>query len=91
MWECVDYRDLNRANLKDNFYLPYIDMLVDNIAWYSTFSFMDDFLGYNKIKMVEEDREKMAFPLVNTLLQSTGFWFEKCWGNISASNSYTFS
>ena len=26
---CVNYRDLNRASLKDNFPLPHIDTLVD--------------------------------------------------------------
>ena len=29
---CVDYRDLNIMSLKDNFLLPHIDTLVDNIA-----------------------------------------------------------
>ncbi|RDX63960.1 hypothetical protein CR513_57540, partial [Mucuna pruriens] len=29
---CVDYRDLNRASPKDNFPLPHIDMLVDNMT-----------------------------------------------------------
>ena len=29
---CVDYRDLNWANSKDNFPLPHIDTLVDNTA-----------------------------------------------------------
>ncbi|TYK13578.1 protein NYNRIN-like [Cucumis melo var. makuwa] len=58
---CVDYRDLNRANPKDNFPLPHIDMLVDNNAGYSTFFFMDDFSRYNQIKMAEEDREKTTF------------------------------
>ena len=29
---CVDYRDLNRASLKDNFSLLHIDTLVDNTA-----------------------------------------------------------
>ncbi|KAL4020707.1 hypothetical protein IC575_019488 [Cucumis melo] len=58
---CVDYRDLNRASPKDNFPLPHIDMLVDNTAGYSTFSFMDGFSGYNQIKMAEEDREKTTF------------------------------
>ncbi|KAA0044915.1 protein NYNRIN-like [Cucumis melo var. makuwa] len=51
---CVDYRDLNRASPKDNFPLPHIDMLVDNTARYSTFSFMDGFSGYNQIKMAKE-------------------------------------
>ncbi|TYK04059.1 uncharacterized protein E5676_scaffold3019G00010 [Cucumis melo var. makuwa] len=53
---CVDYRDLNRASPKDNFPLPHINMLVDNTAGYSTFSFMDGFSRYNQIKMAKEDR-----------------------------------
>jgi len=44
---CVDFRDLNRASPKDNFPLPHIDMLVDNAARSSTYSFMDGFSGYN--------------------------------------------
>ncbi|KAG8489945.1 hypothetical protein CXB51_015363 [Gossypium anomalum] len=58
---CVDYRDLNRANPKDNFPLPHIDTLVDNTAKHSLFSFMDGFLGYNQIKMAPEDMEKTTF------------------------------
>ena len=42
---CVDYRDLNRASPKDNFFLPHIDTLVDNMAKHSLFSFMDGFSG----------------------------------------------
>ena len=30
VYMCVDYRDLNKASLKDDFPLPYIDMLVDS-------------------------------------------------------------
>ncbi|OMO77592.1 reverse transcriptase [Corchorus capsularis] len=58
---CVDYRYLNRASPKDNFPLPHIDILVDNIAHHSLFSFMDGFSGYNQIKMAPEDKEKTAF------------------------------
>ncbi|KAL4011296.1 hypothetical protein IC575_028350 [Cucumis melo] len=58
---CVDYRDLNRASPKDNFPLPHIDVLVDNIAEFSTFSFMDGFSGYNQIIMAPEDQEKTTF------------------------------
>ncbi|KAI5394763.1 hypothetical protein KIW84_061398 [Lathyrus oleraceus] len=54
---CVDYRDLNRASPKDDFPLPHIDVLVDNTAQFSVFSFMDGFSGYNQIKMSPDDME----------------------------------
>jgi len=58
---CMDYRDLNRANAKDNFPLPHIDVPMDNIARFALFFFMDRFSGYNQIKMAPEDIEKMTF------------------------------
>ena len=58
---CVDYRDLNQASPKDNFYLPHIDVLVDNTTNFALFSFMDGFLGNNQIKMAPEDMEKTMF------------------------------
>ena len=44
---CVDFRDLNKASPKDDFPLPYIDMLVDSTAGNPMLSFMDGFSGYN--------------------------------------------
>jgi hypothetical protein len=44
---CVDFRDLNKASLKDDFLYPHIDVLVDNTAKSSTYSFMDSFFRYN--------------------------------------------
>ncbi|RDX98899.1 hypothetical protein CR513_18114, partial [Mucuna pruriens] len=58
---CVDYKGLNRASPKDNFPLPYIDLLVDNTAQHSCYSFMEGFFGYNKIRMALEDKEKTTF------------------------------
>ncbi|XP_073262695.1 uncharacterized protein [Populus alba] len=58
---CVDFRDLNKASPKDDFPLPHIDILVDNAARSSTYSFMDGFSGYNQIKMATEDRAKTTF------------------------------
>ena len=58
---CVDYRDLNRASPKDNFPLPHINTLVDNMANHSLFSFMDRFSGYNQIRMASKDMEKTTF------------------------------
>ena len=56
---CVDYRDLNRASPKDNFPLPHIDTLVDNTAKCSLF--LNEFSGYNQIKMASEDMKKTTF------------------------------
>ncbi|KAE8691531.1 hypothetical protein F3Y22_tig00110890pilonHSYRG01710 [Hibiscus syriacus] len=61
---CVDYRDLNKASPKDNFPLPHINTLVDNIAGNAFFSFMDGFFGYNQIKMHLEDMEKTTFVTI---------------------------
>ncbi|RDX78067.1 Retrovirus-related Pol polyprotein, partial [Mucuna pruriens] len=58
---CVDYKDLNRASPKDNFLLPHIDLLVDNTAQHSCYSFMDGFSEYNQIQMAQEDKEKTTF------------------------------
>ncbi|PKI73159.1 hypothetical protein CRG98_006446 [Punica granatum] len=58
---CIDYRDLNKARPKDNFPLPHIDVLVDNTARHTQFSFMDDFSRYNQNQMAEEDKIKTTF------------------------------
>ncbi|XP_012488038.1 uncharacterized protein LOC105801265 [Gossypium raimondii] len=61
---CVDYRDLNKASLNDNFLLPHIDTLVDNTTGYSLFSFMNGFSKYDQIKMHPEDMEKTTFVTI---------------------------
>ena len=58
---CVDFTDLNKACLKDNFPLPRIDQLVDSIAGHKLLSFMDAFSGYNQILMNEDNQEKTSF------------------------------
>lgn len=58
---CVDYMDLNRASLKDDFPLPHIDVLVDNTTQFKVFSFMDGFSRYNQIKMAPDDMAKTTF------------------------------
>lgn len=55
----VDNRNLNKASLKDDFPLSHIDVLVDNTARHSLFSFMDGFPGYNQIRTAQEDCEKL--------------------------------
>jgi hypothetical protein len=57
----VDFQNLNKASPKDDFPPPHIDVLVDNAAHSSTYSFMDGFSGYNQIKMAPEDKAKTTF------------------------------
>ena len=40
---CIDYKDLNRASPKDDFPLPHIHILVENIEQHKVFSFMYGF------------------------------------------------
>ena len=58
---CVDFRDLNKTNPKDNFPLPHIDVLVDNTIGHALRSFMEGFSRYNQIKMALENMEKTSF------------------------------
>ena len=58
---CVDYIDLNKASPRDDFLLPHIDVLVNNVVQSSTYFLMDGFSGYNQIKIANEDKEKTTF------------------------------
>ena len=58
---CVDFRDLNKACLKDEFPLSHINVLVDNMVGSALMSFMNGFLEYNQIKMDPKDMTKTTF------------------------------
>lgn len=57
---CIDFSDHNEASLKDDFPLPYFNILDDNEARHEL---LDGFSEYNKIKVVPEDMHKTSvFP-----------------------------
>ena len=58
---CVDFRDMNKACLKDDFSLSHIDVIVDSTASSAMYSFMDGFSGYNQIIMAVMDKIKTVF------------------------------
>ena len=58
---CVDFRDLNIACSKDDFPLPHIDVLEDNMADSVLMSFMNGFSRYNQIKMALKDMTNTTF------------------------------
>ena len=58
---CMDYRKLNKATRKDHFPLPFIDQMLDRLAGYSYYCFLDGYSGYNQIPIAPEDQEKTTF------------------------------
>ena len=58
---CVNFRNLNKTCIKDEFPLPNMDMLIDLAVGHAMFSFMDGFSGYNQIRMLPKEAAKTAF------------------------------
>eukprot|EP00253_Pinus_taeda_P036430 PITA_36430 len=58
---CIDFRNLNKASLKDNFPLPTMEQILQSVAGSELISFLDGFLGYNQILVHPDDRLKTTF------------------------------
>jgi hypothetical protein len=58
---CVDFSNLNRSSKKDNYPLPKMEHILQRVTCASRMSMIDGFSGYNKIFVLLEDREKIAF------------------------------
>jgi hypothetical protein len=58
---CIDFIDLNKACLKDEFPLPRIYFLVDAAASSELMSLLDCYSGYHQIWMRKEDEPKASF------------------------------
>jgi len=57
---CVDYRKLNVCTVKDSFFLPRIDDILDQLSGNNWFSTMDLKNGYWQIKICARDKEKRS-------------------------------
>nr|GFA00232.1 reverse transcriptase domain-containing protein [Tanacetum cinerariifolium]GFA01573.1 reverse transcriptase domain-containing protein [Tanacetum cinerariifolium] len=58
---CVDFKDLNKACLKDGYPLLEIDWKVESLYGFPFKCFLDANKGYHQIQMAKEDEEKTAF------------------------------
>ena len=58
---CVDFRNLNRVSLKDNYPLPKMDHIVQKVVGAQRISMLDGFSGYNHILVHPNDQEKTTF------------------------------
>ena len=60
---CVDFRNLNKSSLKDNYPLPKMDHALEKVVGENIISMIGEFSGYNQIVVHEDDREKMCLLL----------------------------
>ena len=58
---CIDYRQLNRMTIRNQYPLPRIDDLFDQLQGSRVYSKIDLRSGYHQLKVREEDVPKAAF------------------------------
>ena len=58
---CIDFRNLNKVSLKDNYPLPKMDHILQKVVGASRISLLDGFSGFNQILVHPDDQDKTAF------------------------------
>ncbi|KAL5811083.1 hypothetical protein ACOSQ4_027651 [Xanthoceras sorbifolium] len=58
---CIDYRKLNVATRKDHFSLPFLNQILERVAGFPYYCFLDGYSGYYQILIALEDQEKTTF------------------------------
>lgn len=63
LWMCINYRELNKVNIKNKYPLPMFDDLFDQMDGCLVFSKIDMLSDYHQLKAREEDVMKIAFSM----------------------------
>ena len=65
---CIDSRKLNTATRKDHYPLPFIDQMLDRLAWHSHYCFLDGYSGYIQIAIAQRIRRKVDLHVLKAPL-----------------------
>ena len=58
---CIDFKNLSKPSLKDNYPLPKMDHILQMVVGSKRISFLDKFLGYNQVLVHPDDQHKTTF------------------------------
>ncbi len=58
---CIDFRKLNGTTNKDPYPLPFIDEVLNAVARYEVYSFLNGYSTYHQISIALEDKYKITF------------------------------
>ncbi len=58
---CIDFKKLNAATKKETYPLPFTNEVLNIVAWYKAYSFLDGYSGYYQIFIAPKDRYKITF------------------------------
>ena len=58
---CIEFRDLNKASLKDNCPFPKMDHILQRVVSSKIISLLDGYSGYNQILVHPDDQLKTTF------------------------------
>ena len=58
---CIDYRKLNATTRKDHFPLPFIDQMLERLAYHPYYCFLDGYSGFFQIPIHPYDQEMTTF------------------------------
>ena len=53
---CIDFKNLNKVSLKDNYPLPKMDQILQRVVGSERLSTFDGFFGYNQVKVFPGDQ-----------------------------------
>ena len=59
---CVDFRNLNKVSLKENYPLPKMDHILQRVVGSPRMSMLYSFLGYNQVAVHPNDQENTSLP-----------------------------